>query len=637
MAALSDLGNNSGFLYIVDYDGVSVISSLKNNTLNVKKLLTDALTSGPLPPNTGIFSTSYGRRYFINSAGGAVQGDLTGATEISRNVILRGLESSLPVNNYTIATGALTPLRDASVMVVNVDTEGLAASDNLDSISTTDFNTGDIVIFRGVNAARIVTFRSGMGNITLTSGVNFLTGNQAFSISLQYISGSGWFEISRTPSLAISVSALRNAGLAIPVQGVELTALASGGGTINLEPGVDKGYQVFNGTATLAASWVIQIQGAPATPYLDGDEMIVDFRALLTVGANSVTIFGITLTDIQALEGRIILYAKYKLSNTTWYYKLVYDASGVDVTNKAYVDTTFEPDAGLPAADGYIWSSSAAGVRSWIPNTAGGSSYINPASMPSAVGGYPAGTSFPVAQSLQEMFDGLLYPYQNPAFTAFSISGQATTIEAGASVAAGIKTFNWNTSNAANVAVNSVYISDLTAGSPLAGPIANDFTEAITFASAITIAGAGSYQWKIQATNTQSGIFNSLFTVTWLFKKYIGTSANVVLTEAQIEALVDAQLSAAPAGTYLMAAGGYKYFAWPDSLGSPVASTGFKDASTLLPISMATVSDNAAYSNIQNGWSYALISVTNALGVTTNYRLYRSQFTLGGSITIIVS
>jgi hypothetical protein len=89
--------------------------------------------------------------------------------------------------------------------------------------------------------------------------------------------------------------------------------------------------------------------------------------------------------------------------------------------------------------------------------------------------------------------------------------------------------------------------------------------------------------------------------------------------------------------TYNFAAGGYKYFCWADSLGSPTAVTGIKDTATNLTVSMADGSDDAAYSNVQNGWSYALVSVTNTNGVNTNYRVYRTKNILGSTINIQVS
>jgi hypothetical protein len=53
---------------------------------------------------------------------------------------------------------------------------------------------------------------------------------------------------------------------------------------------------------------------------------------------------------------------------------------------------------------------------------------------------------------------------------------------------------------------------------------------------------------------------------------------------------------------------------------------------------MATVADDPAYSNVDGGGtSYALVSVTNVNGVTTNYRVYRTANSLGGAITLIVT
>lgn len=381
MAALTNLANGTGYIYITDYDGTSVISSVPNTTNSVRKILEDASFSGPLPPNTGIYSTSYGRRYFLNSGGGAVQGDLTGATEISRNLILRGLESTLPVNSYTIAAGVVTPLRDSSIMIVNIDTEGAAASDTLDTITTTDYNTGDIIIFRGVSGSRIVTFSDNTGNLRLANGINFETKNLETAIALQYVSGSGFVELWRTPGITLDVSNMRSVGIAIPVQGANKTTLTAGGGTINIEAGIDKGYQIYDGSAVLAGSWVIQPQLIPATPYLDGDEIIVDYRSTLTAGANTVTIFGITLTSTQALEGRVMVLAKYKLSNTTWYASIFYKANGIDVPSLAYVDATFEDALGNPAADDYVLTSTAAGVRSWQPVFSTGVLYFDGATV----------------------------------------------------------------------------------------------------------------------------------------------------------------------------------------------------------------------------------------------------------------
>ena len=96
-------------------------------------------------------------------------------------------------------------------------------------------------------------------------------------------------------------------------------------------------------------------------------------------------------------------------------------------------------------------------------------------------------------------------------------------------------------------------------------------------------------------------------------------------------------LTSSETDTYSFAAGDYKYFAWPDSFGSPTASTGFKDTSTNLAVAMADSTDNAFFSNEQNGWYYGTVSVTNTYGQTTTYRVYRTKNVLGGSINIQVS
>ena len=371
MSVIGDLGNSDGYIYITDYDGTSVISSVINSQNNVRKIISDGVSSYPVA-SSGSYSSVWGHRYFLNSDPSAQPGVLTSSLEITSFIITQGLQSVRAGVSSTISSGVITPSRVSSIYLLTVDTQGGAGTDDLDTITSTGYYTGDTLYIRGANSSRVVTVKNGTGNIDLANNVDFQTGTVDNILVLQW-TGSAWTEVSRSPNPAISVATLRAAGIAEPVQGVNRTTLTNGGGTINLEPGVDKGYQVYDGTVTLAGSYVIQIQPSPSTAYLDGDSMIVDYRALATVGGNTVTIFGIQLTTTQALEGRVILMAKYKLSNTTWYYTILYKAQGVDITNKAYVDATFEPYLGLPASNGYILSSDTSGNRSWIPNPAVGS------------------------------------------------------------------------------------------------------------------------------------------------------------------------------------------------------------------------------------------------------------------------
>ena len=231
------------------------------------------------------------------------------------------------------------------------------------------------------------------------------------------------------------------------------------------------------------------------------------------------------------------------------------------------------------------------------------------------------------------MFDALLYPYQTPAFTSFSITGQSTTIEVGTSIS-GSKTFTWSTSNFGNINTNTILIKDQTANVILVSASANDGTETITLPSTIVYNVPSSNTWSITATNSKSSNFSTTFSVSWVWNLYYGTSANTILTATQIQALLNSLLTGSASRTYSYAAGGYKYLSFPTTFTSPAS---FKDASNNLNVAMSDTSDDASYSNVANGINYALVSVTNVNGQTVSYRVYRTKNILGGTINIIVA
>lgn len=263
----------------------------------------------------------------------------------------------------------------------------------------------------------------------------------------------------------------------------------------------------------------------------------------------------------------------------------------------------------------------------------GSSAYDGSPTTTVSVGGLAAGTNIS-SLSLSEIIQSIVSPYVAPAFSSFSIN-QSSPLEVGASIS-GNKSFSFGFSQAGNVKPNSVEILD--ANNQVMGTFAVNGSPASVNIGTIQLNAPGSYSWKARATNTQNAVFNSgNATVSWAWRLYSGTSNSAVLNESAIKALSNSNLSGAKNATYSMAAGGYKYFCWPDSFGSPTAVTGFKDTATNLSVSMADSSDNASFSNVQNGWSYAIVSVTNVNGVTTNYRVYRTKNILGGSINIQVS
>jgi len=265
----------------------------------------------------------------------------------------------------------------------------------------------------------------------------------------------------------------------------------------------------------------------------------------------------------------------------------------------------------------------------------GPTTYTNPDATPATVGGIPAGSTFETPHTMQEMWDALLYPYQAPAFSSFAISGQSTTIEVGYSIPASV-TFTWATSNSGNVSADSIDIRDTTLALDLVLDTANDGSQAVVMPGAVQKTTATTHVFNIAGVNTQSGSFSRNLTFTWQWRKHYGTSASGTLTGADIGALASSLLSTAYAGNYAYAAGGYKYIAFADAAGGQVNSV--KDQSTGFSVPMATVTDDPAYSNVDGGgFSYALVSRTNAYGVTTDYRVYRTLNILGGTITLVVT
>jgi hypothetical protein len=70
--------------------------------------------------------------------------------------------------NKTIATGAIAVTPSVGESHYQVDTEGSASADDLDTI--TGGATGDVIGLVSANTARVVSLRSGYGNILLTGG-----------------------------------------------------------------------------------------------------------------------------------------------------------------------------------------------------------------------------------------------------------------------------------------------------------------------------------------------------------------------------------------------------------------------------------------------------------------------------------
>lgn len=267
------------------------------------------------------------------------------------------------------------------------------------------------------------------------------------------------------------------------------------------------------------------------------------------------------------------------------------------------------------------------------PQSSSPVTYTNASPVPTTIGGIVAGMTFSDT-TMKQMWDLLLYPYQQPNFTSFSFNHGGVTREVGNNLLGGTYSFTWATSYPVNVQPNSVSIKDNTTLVTLISGTANDGVAVLNVATVSTVAPA-THQWKISALRTNSTVISTTITIGWYWKRFHGTQSATSLSASQIAALNGSgsgALASSRAGTFVFGAGSYKYFAWPTSFGDPVL---FRDSATNLAVAMAGIAEG--YTTPTGVYYAQVVSVTNTYGKTTNYYVFRTRNILGGSINIVVT
>ena len=246
----------------------------------------------------------------------------------------------------------------------------------------------------------------------------------------------------------------------------------------------------------------------------------------------------------------------------------------------------------------------------------GSSTYTNATPMPETVGGLEAGTTF-TNQTMTQMFDALLYPYQEPTFSSFSIAGQSTSLEVGDSAATGTITFSWATTNSSNVETNSIDIYSSSPATQIFDGIANDGSESYDNGGGNTRDDDVTTNWTISGTNTNEAGFSRVFTVRWYWRVYWGSSSDTSATESMIEGLQNSALRSTEVATYTCDENNYKWMCWPTKFGeaSSFYYAGF-------PVAMEDPET---------------VSVTNSFGITTDYYAYRTTNPSASEMDIVVT
>jgi hypothetical protein len=281
--------------------------------------------------------------------------------------------------------------------------------------------------------------------------------------------------------------------------------------------------------------------------------------------------------------------------------------------------------------EGKLWVGDADGVpQEW--------GYSNATAMPEEVGAFPVGTTFSDA-TLDQLFTGLLYPYQDPVLTVNDNFAQE--YEFGDDVNS--VTITLSADNPSNIETGSLSILKYTGISTYTtiatGLSLSDFSGGYIYSPAtpITSPANGYVSFRVMGLDTNGSTISDYGPNTyWRYRVFWGNSSSSSLSV--VSTLSDSILDANRGGTRAFDSGTsvYKFFAWPTGLGAPSASpNGFKfDNGTNVP--MATSNDDANFSTTDSsGYYYQSITET-VNGESITYRVYRSKNQINGALNITV-
>lgn len=264
--------------------------------------------------------------------------------------------------------------------------------------------------------------------------------------------------------------------------------------------------------------------------------------------------------------------------------------------------------------------------------------YMNSNTTQISVGGIPVGSSFSTPQTIQQMFDQLLYPYVVPTISLNSLSNR----EYGANTSV---TLNWSVfkkSNTIQTITVDGYVQAPTGNSQSGTQVTNGTHSLTPGISTINVFTMSVYD----GTST----INMNTTLTWMNKVYWGRvdlsslfipNPNLT-TNPSAAALVTAYINSSiinglnGAGVSpgqalattksrtmngINGAGQYLIFAWP---------SGVSGAYT--PIFTVNGLQNTAFTNVKTNWIF-----TNAFGFTASYEVWVSNTQQNSTLNVIIS
>jgi len=252
--------------------------------------------------------------------------------------------------------------------------------------------------------------------------------------------------------------------------------------------------------------------------------------------------------------------------------------------------------------------------------------YTNPNPTSTTIGGIPSGSTFSKVSN-ESMWSALLYPV---SFASFQITSCSQILEVGDSIPAN-PVFTWSMQNGYQL-ISNLTITDVTNSYTLSSSINKSLTTYTSTYATMSNVTSTSNTFRISG-NTSLTTLTKDYIVTWNWRKYYGTSANPTASQSIIQSLSTSSISSSGvSGTYNFSANDYKYFCFPYSSVAPSNFTynGFQ-------VEMADVSTDSFFNNSSNSIYFGIVSVVNSFSVVSSYRVYRTKYTLAGSVTIVVT
>lgn len=267
--------------------------------------------------------------------GAASIGDLSNAVEITDDIIPKTLISKIHSEAQTMTAGVISPTRKTNISVIVLDTQGAAASDDLDVIEPLGFVDGDIVIMLATATSKVVTVKHGTGNIYLYGSDDWDSPSAGdiydHWISLQYFD-KNFYELDRAENSTTkpTYDIYRKFLVPFMYEGKDTNTLDSdnnqGVFTYEITSGVGnekklQEYTASGSTNTMNQNQFIEFKSTDAVDndlfalYFAHNGYTGDQGNVVVVGSTN-RIGGLSFTEQQTQEGGIFIFSIR--ANNTW-------------------------------------------------------------------------------------------------------------------------------------------------------------------------------------------------------------------------------------------------------------------------------------------------------------------------------